>query len=147
MGDDNFASNSDARLPFSRRRALWWDAAVQDVRFALRGVRLRPGYNLLVTLSLALGLAFSTAAFAVVKKYRLQAVPFPSPSRLVVVEDETPTREETVARLEWLRRESRTIEVGAFGGGVEWITTAATGVIPGRALFLSDGLLSLLGVR
>jgi putative ABC transport system permease protein len=60
---------------------LWWG----DVRFAWRNATRRPGFTLLVTLTLALGLGASSAVFALVDAVLLRPLPYRDPSRLVFV--------------------------------------------------------------
>ena len=60
---------------------LWWG----DIRFAWRNAVRRPGFTLLVTLTLALGLGVNSAVFALVDAVLLRALPFRDPSRLVFV--------------------------------------------------------------
>ena len=58
---------------------LWWG----DVRFAWRNAARRPGFTLLVTLTLALGLGVNSAVFALVDAVLLRPLPYRDPSRLV----------------------------------------------------------------
>jgi len=58
---------------------LWWG----DVRFAWRNAVGRPGFTLLVTLTLALGLGVNSAVFALVDAVLLRPLPYRDPSRLV----------------------------------------------------------------
>jgi putative ABC transport system permease protein len=58
---------------------LWWG----DVRFAWRNAVRRPGFTLLVTLTLALGLGVNSAVFALVDAVLLRPLPYRDPSRLV----------------------------------------------------------------
>src|SRR5437762_5056820 len=60
---------------------LWWG----DVRFAWRNAVRRPGFTLLVTLTLALGLGVNSAVFALVDAVLLRPLPYRDPSRLVFV--------------------------------------------------------------
>jgi putative ABC transport system permease protein len=57
----------------------WWG----DVRFAWRNAIRRPGFTLLVTLTLALGLGINSAVFALVDAVLLQPLPYRDPARLV----------------------------------------------------------------
>ena len=54
-----------------------------DVRLALRNAAKRPGFTLLVALTLALGLGVNSAVFALVDAVLLRPLPFREPSRLV----------------------------------------------------------------
>ena len=58
---------------------LWWG----DVRFAWRNAVRQPGFTLLVTLTLALGLGVNSAVFALVDAVLLRPLPYHDPSRLV----------------------------------------------------------------
>jgi putative ABC transport system permease protein len=61
------------------------DMLLQDVRHALRLMRLRPGYTALVVLMLALGIGANTAVFSVINGVLLRPLPFGDPSKLVMV--------------------------------------------------------------
>jgi putative ABC transport system permease protein len=60
---------------------LWWG----DVRFAWRNAARRPGFTLLVVLTLALGLGVNSAVFALVDAVLLRPLPFRDPSRIVFI--------------------------------------------------------------
>ena len=55
---------------------------VQDLRFALRGMRRRPAFSVIVVLTLALGIGSTTAIFSVVDGVLLRALPYRDPDRL-----------------------------------------------------------------
>jgi putative ABC transport system permease protein len=66
------------------------DALLQDLRFALRGLRNRPGFALVATLTLALGIGSTTAVFSVVDRILFRSLPYPHDDRLVSFGDKAP---------------------------------------------------------
>jgi len=65
---------------------------LQDVRYALRGLRARPGFTLAVVVTLALGIGATTALFSVVHGTLLTPLPFPDAERLIRIWASNPTR-------------------------------------------------------
>ncbi len=64
------------------RRADWWDAVVQDLRYALRGIRLKPGFAVAVVLTLGLGLGANATMFQIVDRLLFRPPAFlDSPAR------------------------------------------------------------------
>ncbi len=70
-------------------RSTWgWgfiEILAQDVKYALRQLRQRPGFTAVVVLSLALGIGANTAIFSVVDVLMLRRLPVRSPEELVAV--------------------------------------------------------------
>src|SRR5260370_2444849 len=67
-----------------------FDSLQQDLRFALRGLRNRPGFTLVAILTLALGIGSSTAVFSVVDRILFRSLPYPHDERLVSFADKSP---------------------------------------------------------
>src|SRR6188508_638841 len=56
-----------------------------DVRYAVRSLRRSPGFAVVATLSLALGVGANTAIFQILDAVRLRSLPVPSPQELAEV--------------------------------------------------------------
>jgi len=66
-----------------------------DVRFALRSLRLSPGFAAAAVVTIALGLGTTTAMFSVVNAVMLQPLPYRDPEQLVLVWQEMRARNVT----------------------------------------------------
>ena len=63
----------------------WFESLTQDVTFAVRTLRRRPGFTFGVLAILAIGLGASAAVFALVNRVLLSPLPYRDPSALVRV--------------------------------------------------------------
>jgi putative ABC transport system permease protein len=61
------------------------ESLLADIRFALRWLRKSPGFALVAIASLAIGIGFNTALFAIVDAVLFKPLPVSAPSRLVDV--------------------------------------------------------------
>jgi len=67
------------------RRSEPMRSTIGDLRFTLRGLGRSPGFALVVTLTLALGIGATTAVFSVVHALLLRPLPYAEPHELVAV--------------------------------------------------------------
>jgi putative ABC transport system permease protein len=88
-----------------------------DVRFTLRQLRSAPGFAIVATITLALGIGANSAIFALADATLLRPLPFGEPERLVLVQERSATQARSnIAPLhvrDWLER-SRTFEAMAL---------------------------------
>ncbi len=67
------------------RGTRWAEEMLQDIRYALRTFRQKPGFVAITLLILALGIGATTVMFAVINSVLLRPLPFPQPDRMVVL--------------------------------------------------------------
>jgi putative ABC transport system permease protein len=126
---------------------------LQDVRYAVRGLRRSPLFTLVALLTLAICSGADTAVFSVVDGVLLKPLPYPNASELVAVWHTAPGAQFDGGRLPTsasmfftYTEQSRAFQrIGVWGRG----TTSVTEVgepeeVP--AVFVSDGLLPALGI-
>ena len=138
-----------------RARAVWsppaLDDFLQDVKYAVRGLRRRPGYASAAIITLMLGIGATTALFSVLDAVLLKSLPYPDAGRLVQVWEHNLPRnrgENLVAPanfVDW-RDRSRSFESLAM---YTWASAPLTGdapeILSGRAV--STNFFATLGAR
>jgi putative ABC transport system permease protein len=63
---------------------------IGDIRYAARSLARQPAFTTIAILTLVLGIGTNTAIFSVIKAVLLNQLPYPEPSRLVVVSEQNP---------------------------------------------------------
>jgi predicted permease len=113
---------------------------VQDVRYALRTLRQKPGFAAVALLTLALGCGATTVMFTVVNGVLLKPLSYPGSDRLVALREHTERFGDPwgFAYLSFLdcQRESHSLALAA------WTYSGGTITEPGKAEYVSGGLIS-----
>ncbi|HSK79653.1 MAG TPA: ABC transporter permease [Thermoanaerobaculia bacterium] len=129
------------------------ETLAQDLRFALRGLRKRPGHAAAVVLTLALGIGVNAAVFSVVNAVMLRPLPYPEPDRILDVLAINPrisSQRVGVSPADFLVWREESTAFASLGAYVPFGTFDLTGegepVRLSRHL-VSEGLLGALGVR
>ena len=110
------------------RGTRWLEDLFQDIRFALRMLRKNPGFAAIALLTLALGSGATTVMFTVVNGVLLKPLPYPDPSKLLVLQEKTEqaTRQGNLWAFAYpnyldCKRESRSLAMAAWrddGGAI-----------------------------
>jgi putative ABC transport system permease protein len=142
------------RRALERGREAWrfvpWDDFVQDLRIAVRGLRRAPGFALLATLTLGLGIGAATAIFSVLYAVVLRPLPYPHGERLVWLgESSAQARGISVTwgNLQRWRERSRAFDgmAGFERGEAIWTGRGDAQLV--RTLRVSNGFFDVLGAR
>ena len=103
-------------LAYGRGMTGW----LADVRIALRLLRRRPGWTASVLATLALAIGANSALFSVLDAALLQPLPFPAPSRLLLIGETAPSFPQMSVSypdyVDWRARTRSFEEMGVYRG-------------------------------
>ncbi len=110
----------------------------QDIRFALRQYRKRPGFTLLAVVILGVGLGANTAIFSVVNAFLIRPLPFKDPGRLTALFERNVVGTEAYNEvsagnfLDWQRLSASFEEMSASTTGPVNLSSASSAFEPQR---------------
>jgi macrolide transport system ATP-binding/permease protein len=120
-----------------------------DLRYALRQLRKSPGFACTAILILTLGMCASVAIFGFVDAALIKPLPYPNPSRLVVVTESAAMIPRANLSypdyLDWKRFNHVFSSIDVYGGTGYLLRTAA-GTEPVPGMRVSDGFFRTLGI-
>ena len=123
---------------------------IQDLRYALRGLRKQRGFTAVAVLTLALGIGANTAIFTVINTVLLRPLPYEQPDRLVVLMETVSERSVGVSYpnfVDWRNQTTALENVAAVRTRESFNLTGAgeSERLAGR--LVSANFLSTLGVK
>ena len=126
------------------RGTRWAHDALQDVRYAVRGLVKSPGLLIAVMLSMGLGVGANTAIFSLVDAVLLRALPVRAPQELAVIDGDSFTN----PIWEELRRHAPTFSAGALAWSDARLDLSNGGETdPIDGLWVSGSFFETLGVQ
>ena len=157
MGDVASVKKTCVDLGRKRDREMritqWLEELRDDVRFASRQLRGAPGFTIVATLTLALGIGANSAIFALVDATLLKPLPYRDPQRLVVVWEKTDKNPRSYASplnmLDWGTRGRSLEKIAGFTPNVGGMVMAGA---DGNAetvtrQWVTAGIFDVLGVQ
>jgi len=134
----------------------FWTAVGQDLRYALRVLRLNPAFTAVCVLSLALGIGANTAIFQLIDSVRMRTLPVKNPEELAVIRSANLSRSghitgrysyTTNAMWEQIRAHQQAF-TGVFAWGNDTLNLSAGGQAHNAdALWASGEFFDVLGVQ
>ncbi len=128
-----------------QRGVSWLENLVQDLRYGARQLRRNPGFTVVATLTLALGIGANTAIFSVVNGVLLKPLAYQEPERIVTILLEGWNPVSPADFLDW-RAQSHGFT--GMAAAEFWDGTLTGGDRPEsvRALRVGEGMFQILGV-
>ncbi len=131
------------------RGTRWLEDFWQDLGYAFRSLRQRPGFAAVALATLALGIGGTTVMFTVTNGVLLKPLPYPEPDRLVTLQGHTDANgDQNVAYFDYLDCARESHALAPMAG---WLFSGGILSEPGDAEFVdrrevSSGLFSVLKV-
>ena len=128
------------------------DAALRNIRYALRTMRRTPGFTTAVVLTLALGIGANSAVFSAIDAVLLRPLPYPDADRLVelkqVHERSGESRVAPVRLQDWIRLNTTFDGIAGYMVGAHEVVDPS-GELPERmqTVTVTAGFFDVLGVR
>jgi len=125
---------------------------LQDLRYAIRGLRRNPAFTAVAVLTLALGIGANTAMFTVLYAVLLRPLPYPSPDELALLWTERPNQGLREGRSSYWDVEQWRAQSRSFIDMAVYDPATVTLTVPEQwerisSMRVSPNLFSLLGVR
>ncbi len=121
-----------------------------DIRYAFRMLLKKPGFTLVVVLTLALGIGANAAIFSVVKGVLLNPLPYPDPEQLVTVHQSKPNFETgAIPYLNFvdMQRENQTFSSMAISRGAGFTLLGAGEAERVTARMVSADFFTVYGIK
>jgi putative ABC transport system permease protein len=107
------------------RVTQWLEELRDDVKFAVRQLRMSPAFTLVATLTLALGIGANSAIFALADATLLRPLPFDQPERLTMLWETSPGGRSVVAPFEFVAWSERNHSFEMMAAAT-WASSRAT---------------------
>ena len=121
-----------------------------DMRYALRMLLKKPGFTIVVVLTLALGIGANAAIFSVVKGVLLNPLPYPDPDQLVTIHQSKPNFETgAIPYLNFvdMQRENQTFSSMAISRGAGFTLIGAGEAERVTARMVSADFFTVYGIK
>jgi predicted permease len=121
-----------------------------DMRYALRMLVKKPGFTIVVVLTLALGIGANAAIFSVVKGVLLNPLPYPDPDQLVTIHQSKPNFETgAIPYLNFvdMQRENQTFSSMAISRGAGFTLLGAGEAERVTARMVSADFFTVYGIK
>jgi predicted permease len=122
----------------------------QDMRYGLRMLLKKPGFTIIVVLTLALGIGANVAIFSVVKGVLLNPLPYPEPEQLVTIHQSKPNFETgAIPYLNFLdlQRQNQTLQSIAISRGAGFTLIGAGEAERVAARMVSADFFNVYGLK
>jgi predicted permease len=133
-----------------QRSGFWLETLWSDMRYGVRMMARAPGFTIVATLTLALGIGANTAIFSVVNGVLLNPLPFPQPEQLVSLSESKPnfaTGSISYLNFRDWQKNNHTFSSMAISRPISFSLTGTGEAEQLKAELLSSDYFSLLGVK